>query len=62
MLAYARDVLGLDRIVAITNPGNDGSIKVLEKLGLRFERTVKLSEDGPEIKLFASERMSCLST
>jgi len=62
VLAYAGDVLGLDRIVAITNPDNDGSIKVLEKLGLRFERTVKLSEDGPEIKLFASERMSCLST
>jgi RimJ/RimL family protein N-acetyltransferase len=54
-LAYGRSVIGLNRIVAITNPDNLGSINVLEKLGLGFERMIKLSEDGPEIKLFALE-------
>ena len=55
VLTYGRSVVGLSRIVAITSPDNDASIRVLEKLGLRFERMTKLSEDGPEIKLFASE-------
>jgi len=52
-MAYGRDVLGVDRIVAITSPDNEASIKVLSKLGLKFERMIRLSEDAPEIKLFA---------
>lgn len=55
VIAYGKDVLGLDRIVAITSPDNDASINVLKKLGLKFERMIKLSEDTPEIKLFAPE-------
>ena len=55
VVAYGRDVLGISRIVAITAPDNSGSIKVLEKLGLRFERLIRLSEDEPELKLFAPE-------
>jgi len=51
-LAYGKNTLGLKRIVGVTSSDNDGSIRVLEKLGLRFERMVKLSEDGPELKLF----------
>lgn len=51
--AYARDVIGLKRVVAITDPANDGSIRVLEKIGLRFEKVVRLSEDDIELKLFA---------
>jgi RimJ/RimL family protein N-acetyltransferase len=50
--AYARDVLGIQRIVAITAPDNTASIKVLDKLGLRFERMIKLSEGEPELRLF----------
>jgi RimJ/RimL family protein N-acetyltransferase len=53
--AYARDVIGLKRIVAITDPANQGSIRVLEKLGLRFEKMIRLSEDDIELKLFATE-------
>jgi len=34
--AYAKDVVGLKRMVAITTPANAGSIRVLEKIGLRF--------------------------
>jgi RimJ/RimL family protein N-acetyltransferase len=52
MLAYGRKTLGLTRIVAITNPENVGSISLLKKLGLNFEQLIKLSEDGPETKLF----------
>ena len=52
VMTYGRNSLGLDRIVAITSPGNDPSIKVLVKVGLKFERTIKLSEDAPEVELF----------
>jgi RimJ/RimL family protein N-acetyltransferase len=50
---FAKDVIGLKRIVAITDPANEGSIRVLEKIGLRFERMVRLSADDIELKLFA---------
>ncbi|MBC7929742.1 MAG: GNAT family N-acetyltransferase, partial [Rubrivivax sp.] len=38
--AYGLETLGLRRIVAIANPDNDGSIRVLEKIGLKYERMV----------------------
>jgi RimJ/RimL family protein N-acetyltransferase len=50
---YAKDVIGLKRLVAITDPANEGSIRVLEKIRLRFEKMVKLSDDDIELKLFA---------
>lgn len=53
--AHAKDVIGLQRIVAITDPANEGSVRVLEKIGLRFERMIRLSEDDIELKLFAAE-------
>jgi len=52
VMDYGKGSLGLDRIVAIASPDNDRSFKLLEKLGLRFERLIRLSEDQPEIKLF----------
>ena len=45
--------LGLKRLVAITDPANEGSIRVLEKLGLRFEKMIQVSADDIELKLFA---------
>jgi [ribosomal protein S5]-alanine N-acetyltransferase len=49
---YAKDVIGLKRIVAIVDPANEGSIRVLEKLGLRYEKMIRLSADDIELKLF----------
>jgi ribosomal-protein-alanine N-acetyltransferase len=43
---------GLKRIVAIVSPGNQRSIRVLEKIGLVFERMVKLPGDDEEIPLY----------
>ena len=53
--SYAMNVLGLKRLLAITSPDNVGSIKVLEKIGFKFDRMIRLSEGEPEIKLFASD-------
>jgi [ribosomal protein S5]-alanine N-acetyltransferase len=52
VLDHARQVLHLDRIVAITSPDNAQSIAVLEKIGLRFERRIRLVDHAPELKLF----------
>lgn len=52
VLAHARQELRLQRIVAITAPENFGSIAVLEKIGLKFERMIRLTEHSPEVKLF----------
>jgi RimJ/RimL family protein N-acetyltransferase len=54
-IEYARNVIGLKRLVAITDPANEGSIRVLEKIGLRFEKMVRLSEDDIDLKLFGTE-------
>jgi ribosomal-protein-alanine N-acetyltransferase len=54
VMSYAREVLGLKQIAAITTPDNEPSIKLLEKLGFKFERTTRLSENEPAVKLFLS--------
>jgi ribosomal-protein-alanine N-acetyltransferase len=53
MKQYAREVIGLKRMVAVVDPQNTGSIRLLEKLGMTFERMVKLAEDDIELKLFS---------
>ena len=55
VMAYGKNVLGISHIVAITSPDNIGSIRVLEKLGLRFERMIRLSENESELKLFGPQ-------
>ena len=51
-LAHGRKAFGLKRIVAIMSPDNDASHCLLEKLGFRFERMIRLSSNAPEIKLY----------
>lgn len=41
---YAKNILHLDKIVGITNPNNIASIKLLNKIGLRFVKTIELPE------------------
>ena len=54
-LAYARQTLGLKRIVAVTNPDNAASIQLLSKLGLKFEKMVRLTPEAAEICLYGME-------
>ena len=53
--AYARDGLGLKRIVAIVQPDNVRSLHLLEKIGFGFERMVRLTSDSAELMLLASD-------
>ena len=57
VLAHARRDLRLRRVVAITSPENVGSIAVLERIGLKFERMIRLEQDSPELKLYGPGRV-----
>jgi len=54
VLSYARERLGLKRVLAVVNADNHSSIRLLEKIGFQYEKMVKLSADAPEIKLYAN--------
>jgi len=53
--AYAREVVKLKRLVAIVDPANERSVRVLEKIGMSFEKLIKLSADDIDLKLFACD-------
>lgn len=55
VMEHAKGALGLKRIVAITNPENHSSVRLLEKLGLKFDRMIRATADGPQIRLFVWE-------
>ena len=44
----------LARILAIVNPDNTGSIRLLERLGFALEGTTTLKGETRELKLFGS--------
>ena len=52
-MAYGKNTFGLKRIVGITSHDNVTSIKLLEKIGLKFEAMVKMPKDDDEVMLFA---------
>jgi len=55
-MTYARETLNLQRIVAIVSPGNERSIALLEKLGFRFEKSLRLPpKEEQETLLYAVE-------
>ena len=55
VMSYAREKLSAKRVLAVVNPNNQSSIRLLDKMGFQYERMVRLAEDAPEIKLFAAE-------
>ncbi len=52
VMTYAKETLRLSRVLAITSLDNEISARLLGKIGLRFERMIRLSEDGDEVTLF----------
>lgn len=52
VLATAFGPLKLPRVVAITSLDNAGSIAVLTKVGLTFERLIRLKDKGESVRLF----------
>lgn len=54
VMRYGTVTLKLPRVLAITSRDNESSQKLLEKIGLKFERLIVLSGDSEELKLFSS--------
>ena len=52
VMNYGRNTVGLQRIVAITSPDNEASIRVLEKIGLRFEKMIRIPGPSEDTRLF----------
>ena len=51
VLAHARQRYGLARILAVVSPGNEASIRVLEKSGMRFSRMLAWPGDR-DVRLY----------
>ena len=55
VVEFAKNVLKLPKLAAITVPYNTASIKLLEKLGMKFERTINIPGDPEELMLYTKE-------
>lgn len=55
VMIFAQETLRINRIVAITSPDNQASIRVLNKLGLQFEMMIVLPGSSAESRLFTPD-------
>lgn len=55
VMKYGRENLGLKRVLAITSQNNESSMKLLGKLGFKFDKLVRLPNDTEEINMFVYE-------
>lgn len=53
VIKLAKQTFQLKKLVAITNPDNNKSIKLVKKLGFTYQNKVKPFEDDEELLLFA---------
>jgi RimJ/RimL family protein N-acetyltransferase len=54
VMSYAKISLGIDRIVAITTPDNQASIRLLRKLGFTLERLITATAAGQDLELYSA--------
>lgn len=52
-MRHAAEKFGLARVLGVVSQGNEGSIRVLEKIGMRFERMHSMHPDEPDVRLYA---------
>lgn len=51
-LEYAQGSLGIEQVLGITSMSNASSIRVLEKIGFRYDKEIALPEHGEPSRLF----------
>jgi RimJ/RimL family protein N-acetyltransferase len=54
-LEHGRQKFGLKRVIAIVSQHNAGSIRVLEKLGMSFERLHSVNPAEPDVRLYGKD-------
>jgi len=52
-LTHGARKFGLTRVIGVVSEGNSASIRVLEKIGMRFERMYPMHPGEPEVRLYA---------
>ncbi len=52
VMHHAANKFGLRRLIGVVSEGNSGSIRVLEKLGMEFERMFLMRPGEPEVRLY----------
>ncbi|RNB89213.1 N-acetyltransferase [Brevibacillus nitrificans] len=62
VMQYAKETLGLTRVVAITTQDNQSSGRLLEKLGLRFELLIQMANDSEMLRLFVYDASHASTT
>lgn len=53
VMEYGKSILGFSRIVAITSEDNEASGKLLEKLGLQFEKLIPFPSGDEQVRLYS---------
>ena len=56
VMNYARARLGVGRIYGLTSGENVASISLLEKLGMQFDRIIKMADDDPGTFVYSCPR------
>lgn len=54
VLQYARESLGMKKVIAIVSHDNQPSIRLIEKLGMRLEKTVPFPGEETQVFLFST--------
>ncbi len=55
VMEYGKNELGLERLLAFVLVGNQKSVKLLERLGMQYERNFKIPDDDADLELYGKE-------
>ena len=57
ILDFAKNTLKIDKIVAITTLNNVKSSNLLERLGFKFSKNIRIPNDPDELRLFVNDSL-----
>ena len=52
VLAYAFETLGLEELVSIFEPANEASGRVMQRIGMHFDRDTNYPDAGPPLRVY----------
>jgi len=56
VLAYAFETLELDELISIYEPSNESSGRVMQRIGMRFDRDTTYPDGGPPLRIYRLTR------
>jgi RimJ/RimL family protein N-acetyltransferase len=55
VIEYGKEALGIKRLVGFVLAGNQKSVSLLKKLGMQYERNLKIPDDDDDLELYGKE-------